>query len=147
MAFDGEDRGTPALHALEPVMDLEKFGVQAGITIAPVKKCPMLRGLGDFLKRSTLQASVCRQSRMTPAPRRAPAQFHRAPQHPSVFDYSAASNGCTARAGYWRRQQGRLPSRPSDVPCSRHNAGAAPYSSADLRSVALMVQGRLQIGG
>ena len=48
VAFDGEDRGTPALHALEPVMEVEKFGAQAGITIAPVKKCPMATGPRGF---------------------------------------------------------------------------------------------------
>ena len=42
---------TPALHALEPVMEVEKFGAWAGIKIAPVKKCPMATRFRGFPER------------------------------------------------------------------------------------------------
>ena len=50
VAFDGEGKGPPVLYALEPVLEVEKFGAQAGIKIAPAKKCPMATGPRGFLK-------------------------------------------------------------------------------------------------
>lgn len=42
---------TPALHALEPVMEVEKFNAKAGMKIAPVKKCPMATRSRGFPER------------------------------------------------------------------------------------------------